>query len=119
MNTEPCSLLIAHWHKQRTTRHRRGSETFFTLTHPFHPLRGRRFELVKLDRRWWRWRVFYFDEEGTFGVFPANWTDLRPPDPFLEKSQGRAIAGINDLLQLAEVIQKIQRQGVNENMPVV
>jgi hypothetical protein len=72
-----------------------------------------------LDRRWWRWRVFYFDNEGTFGVFPANWTDLRLPDPFLEKSQGRAIAGVNELLQLVEVIEKIQVQSVNENTPQV
>src|SRR6266511_642193 len=95
-----CTLHIANWHKQRTAPNRHGSETSFTLTHPFHPRRGHRFELIKLDRRWWRWRVFYFDADHTMGVFPANWTDVGPLDPFLEKSQGRAIARTEDLLRL-------------------
>ncbi len=51
------------------------------------------------------------------GVFPANWTDVGPLDPFLEKSQGRAIARTEDLLRLAEAIEQIQAQGVNENKP--
>jgi len=96
-----------------------GSQTHFTVTHPFHPLRGRRYELVKLDRRWWRWRTFYLDEDGTLGVFPASWTDAGPMDPFVEQSDGRAIARGQDLLQLADMLQEIQERAVNENKPYV
>jgi len=34
---------------------------------------------------------------------PASWTDLGPRDPFVEQSQGRAIARVEDLLELAQM----------------
>ena len=87
----------------------------FTVTHPFHPWRGRQFELVDCERRWGQWRVFYLTEDGRLAYFPASWTDARPQDPFVEQAQGRGIARWEDVLRLAEKV----TQGVKENPPHV
>lgn len=34
---------------------------------------------------------------------PASWTDVGPRDPFVEQSQGRAIARVEDLLELVKM----------------
>ncbi len=34
---------------------------------------------------------------------PAAWTDWGPKDPFVEQSQGRAIARLDDLLGLVKM----------------
>jgi len=76
---------------------------YFTVTHPFHPWRGRRFELINCERRWGQWRVFYFNEQGGLAYLPASWTDAGPTDPFVEQAKGQAIARLDDLLKLAQL----------------
>ena len=34
---------------------------------------------------------------------PAEWTDVGPKDPFVEQSRGRAIARVEDLLNLVKI----------------
>jgi hypothetical protein len=34
---------------------------------------------------------------------PAAWTDFGPKDPFVDQSQGRAIARVEDLLELVKM----------------
>ena len=46
---------------------------------------------------------------------PASWTDAGPKDPFLEQAQGRAIARIEDFLELT----KMMEDNVKENKPHV
>ena len=87
----------------------------FTVTHPFHPWRGKQFELINCERRWGQWRVFYLTENGQLAYFPAAWTDAGPKDPFIEQARGRAITRTEDLLRLAEMVEK----GVNEITPHV
>jgi hypothetical protein len=76
---------------------------FFTVTHPFHPWRGRRFELADCQRRWGQWRIYYIGRDGQIGYLPASWTDAGPTDRFVEQSQGRAMARVSDLLELAQL----------------
>jgi len=76
----------------------------FTIIHPFHPWLGRRFELIDLRRRWGQWRVYYLTETGVTAFIPAAWTDAGARDPFVEQAQGRAIARIEDLVELAKMI---------------
>ena len=83
---------------------------FFTITHPFHPKKGQRFELIDCQRRWGKWRVYHLTEDGQQAFLPASWTDVGPKDPFVEQAQGRAIARVEDLLELA----KMTRSGVKE-----
>lgn len=84
-----------------------------TVTHPFHPWRGKRFGLVNCERRWGQWRVFYVNDEGELAYLPASWTDVGPRDPFVEQAVGRAIARWEDLLGLAS----LARNAVKENPP--
>jgi hypothetical protein len=88
----------------RTAPHANPSTQYFTVTHPFHPWRGRRFELIDLRRRWGQWRVYYLTEQGYTAYLPASWTDAGPKDPFVEQAQGRAITRVEDLLELAKMV---------------
>ena len=46
---------------------------------------------------------------------PAAWTDADPRDPFVIQAQGRAIARVEDLRRLAEMV----AASVKENKPKV
>ena len=37
---------------------------------------------------------------------PASWTDVGPKDPFVEQANGRAIARVADLLELAKLVER-------------
>jgi hypothetical protein len=89
------------------------AKQFFTVTHPFHPKKGQRFELIDCQRRWGQWRVYHLTEDGQQAFLPASWTDVGPRDPFVEQAEGRAIARIEDLLELT----KMAAGDVNENKP--
>ena len=47
--------------------------------------------------------MYFVDETGVTGYLPASWTDVGPKDPFVEQSNGRAVARYEDLLALAEL----------------
>jgi hypothetical protein len=87
----------------RTAPNANEARQSFTVTHPFHPWRGRRFELIECRRRWGQWRVYYLNPKGHLAYFPASWTDAGPKDPFVEQAQGRAIARVEDLLELVKM----------------
>jgi hypothetical protein len=87
----------------RTTPNSDKAKQFFTIVHPFHPWRSRRFELIECRRRWGHWRVYYLNENGQLAYFPASWTDAGPKDPFIEQAKGRALVRTEDLLKLAEI----------------
>ena len=82
------------------------------MTHPFHPLRGRRFELVDRRRTWGEDRVYYQDG-GKLRRMPASWTSAAAPSPFIAISAGRSLFQVADLLELASLISRqreVQRQ---------
>jgi Family of unknown function (DUF5372) len=87
----------------RTAPNANQSKQCFTITHPFHPWRGQRFDLVDCQRRWGQWRVYYFAQDGQLAYLPAAWTDVGPKDPFVEQAQGRAVARVEDLLELVKM----------------
>lgn len=55
----------------------------------------------------------YLTAEGTMAFLPAAWTDAGPKDPFVETAHGRAVARVEDLLELAALTGK----SVKENTP--
>ena len=67
-------------------------------------------ELIDCQRRWGQWRVYYRTEDGQQAFLPASWTDAGPKDPFVEQAQGRAIARVEDLLELAKMTAPIVKQ---------
>jgi hypothetical protein len=52
------------------------------VTHPFHPLRGQRFE-IRNRKRWRGEELLIVFPEGLAPLsFPRDWTDLRDPNPY-------------------------------------
>jgi hypothetical protein len=79
------------------------------VSHQFHPLFGREFDLVQYYRCWGEDRVYYINDEGTLRSIEARWTDVAPPDEFVAVSAARSRLRACDLLELAELIRVIGR----------
>jgi hypothetical protein len=79
------------------------------VTHPYHPLFGRSFELLTYRKTWGEDRVFFYDA-GRLRALPANWTDAAPVVPFVAIAAGRAHFRLEDLLQLAELVETQRRE---------
>lgn len=92
------------WSSTGTAPSQRQPERYFTITHPFHPWRGRRYEVLEHRREWGHWRVYYLTKTARRAFFPAAWTDFGPADPFVEQARGRAIARVEDLVELAKMV---------------
>jgi len=58
---------------------------------------------------WGEHRVFFHDERGLLLSLPARWTDVLPPEPLVAMGRGRSPFRVDDLLQLAELIQQVER----------
>jgi Family of unknown function (DUF5372) len=78
------------------------------VTHPFHPLHGRRFRLLMYRHNWGENRVFFVDDQGQTRWLPAAWTSVEPSDPFVVMAAGRAAFRARDLLELARLIDVLQ-----------
>jgi hypothetical protein len=91
-----------------TTGGSNGSQRF-RVTHPFHPLSGREYELVGFAHTWGEHRVF-FREPGQARVrsLPATWTDVVGADAFVALSAGRSYFRPEDLLQLALLLKVLK-----------
>ena len=86
----------------------------FTVTHPFHPLYQRQFELLSYRKSWGREYIDFRHENGESGAIPLAWTDADQPDPFLTVAQGRAVFRVAELLQLVELIDLTIQAKVDE-----
>ena len=76
------------------------------VTHPFHPLAGLEFELVKRRRNWQQDRVYFYDGEGELVSLPAEWTDAVAADPFVVVAAGRAPFHLAGLLELVGPVER-------------
>ena len=74
------------------------------MTHPFHPLTGRTFELLSVRQTWGEYRVFYQDDTGALAALPTTWTDVAEIDPFVTLAQGRSYCRPSDLFRLCDAI---------------
>ncbi len=77
------------------------------MTHRFHPLFGREFEFVDHRRNWGEDRVYFRDEHGLLRSLPAAWTDVVSEDPFVVMANGRSPFRVEDLLRLADLIDRL------------
>ena len=76
----------------------------FRVTHPFHPLFEREFDLVHHRQCWGEDRVFFLDEGDEVRSFPARWTSVVANDSFVIISAGRSLFRVSDLLELAKMM---------------
>ena len=79
------------------------------MTHPFHPLRGREYDLIDYRHFWSEDRVVYVDETGKAQSLPARWTSAAAEDPAVVVSAGHAHFRVADLLELATLVRGLAR----------
>jgi hypothetical protein len=91
-----------------TTRTKESGETFFTVTHPFHPLYEQEFILFSHQFTWGENRVYYYSEKGELKSLPAQWTSVYQQEPFVALSNGRSIFHVESLLELVELMKKFK-----------
>ena len=111
------------WNSLRNALDRDVEAETFDVTHPFHPLRGQQFRLVKHRHNWGEDRAYYHDDDGQLISIPAAWTSLSARDPFLELSAGRSDFRPVDLVELAALVSRLlkehgQRRGAKQKRGV-
>jgi hypothetical protein len=79
------------------------------VTHPFHPWLGREFPLLRARRGWQEQRVWGIRPDGSAVALPLTWTSLVSPDPYLVVGRGRSRFRVEDLLELADLLQEVRR----------
>jgi hypothetical protein len=80
----------------------------FCVTHPFHPSFGRKFELIAWRQSWGEDRVYFHDAAGRLCSFPASFTSLGPPDPFVMTAAGRSCFRVQDLVELSKLVEGLR-----------
>jgi Family of unknown function (DUF5372) len=94
------------WPGLSTTAHIDGADGTFEVIHPHHPLRGQKFKLVTYRHNWGEDRVYFHDSSGLLHSITACWTTVLPADPFVVLAAGRCLFRYDDLLKLADLVEK-------------
>ena len=76
----------------------------FTVTHPFHPLKGKSFELLAVRNNWGGDRVSYLGTDGRLRTLPLEWTDVHEPDLVVTIGADRAFFRADLLRQLRTLV---------------
>jgi len=92
------------WRKACIADGGNGDEQVFTVTHPFHPLRGQSFEILAVRNNWGGDRVSYLGSEGRLRTLPLEWTDIHKPNQIVTLGSGRAFFRADLLRQLRRLI---------------
>lgn len=80
----------------------------FRVTHPFHPLFAREFTIATRRQSFGDERVLFYDDHEKLVSIPLIWTSLAPVDPFVTLAAGRTPFRLEDLLELAQLVQRIR-----------
>ncbi|MCI0553061.1 MAG: Y4bD/Y4pK family protein, partial [Anaerolineae bacterium] len=82
----------------------------FRITHPFHPLFSREFELLEYRKSWGRDSLDFVDDQGRVSTIALSWTDAAcEVDPYLEVSAGRSCFLPEDLVRLADLVEALKK----------
>jgi len=84
------------------------------ITHPFHPLSGKQFDLVEHRCIFAESYLYFHDECGYLRVIPAVWTDFVKADVQVEMAGGRSPLHAGCLLELAELVQHLAERRRDE-----
>ena len=100
-------------HPQQTALRLNPPLGYATVTHPFHPLRGKRFLVLKSKKCARHEILSLFDEpRGVFGL-PRDWTDLAPPSAINASLDSPVILDARCLLALSQLVE-ILKPGVDD-----
>lgn len=78
------------------------------ITHPFHPLRGKQFDLVEHRCIFRESYVYLQDDSGQLREIPSAWTDFVAEDVFVRLAARRSPLHSRCLLELAELVGQMQ-----------
>ena len=81
-----------------------------TVTHPFHPLLGKRFLILKMRRVGGREVLSLFDEHNGTIALPREWTDQAPPSMVSSVLAQAPILHPACLIQLRELAQLMKKK---------
>jgi len=81
------------------------------VTHPFHPLHGREFELVEIASVMGVGQVHYTADDGTLRTIREAFTSAAAVDPFARVAAGRSAFRVSDLLVLAALLDSLDGDG--------
>jgi hypothetical protein len=81
-----------------------------TVTHPFHPLRGKRFLVLKVRRAGGREVLSLRDEQKGTIALPREWTDQAPPSMVSGTLPQAPILNPACLIQLSELVQLLKNR---------
>jgi hypothetical protein len=88
-----------------------GASRRFRITHPFHPLSGKQFDLVEHRSIFAQSYLYFHDDCGHLREIPASWTDFVKEDALVEMADGRSPLHAGCLLELAELVQHLAGEG--------
>jgi len=80
------------------------------VTHPFHPLHGREFELIEITTIGVGF-VQYRGDDGTLRTIRQAYTSAAAVDPFVRVSADRSAFRVSDLLALATLLDSLDGDG--------
>jgi hypothetical protein len=66
---------------------------------------------VTCRHNWGEDRAYYHDDSGQLVSLPAAWTSVRAPDPVVIVSAGRSAFRVQDLVDLARLIEGLKQGG--------
>jgi hypothetical protein len=75
------------------------------ITHPFHPLAGQRFAILKVRKIAGQDVLSLFDEKRGSLTMPRAWTDQAEPCPFAGLPEAAPRLDVRCLLKLHELVQ--------------
>jgi len=81
-----------------------------TVTHPFHPLLGKRFLVLKVRRIGRREVLSLFDEHKGTLALPREWTDHAPPSPCSSMLAQAPVLEVACLIELRNLVSMIQKR---------
>ena len=81
------------------------------MTHPFHPLLGREFEVVETITVVGVERIHYTGDDGTLRTIRQAWTSDAAVDPFVRVAAGRSAFRVSDLLSLSALLDSLDGDG--------
>ena len=74
------------------------------MTHPFHPLSGREFELLDLRGPRGHEQVFFQAGRSRVSLIPLAWTSMAAGDPFVVLAAGRSWFRVAELLEMVRFV---------------
>ena len=83
----------------------------FRVTHPFHPLHGREFELIEIATMNGVGLVHYTADDGTLRTIRQAFTSAAAVAPFARVAAGRSAFRVADLLALAALLESLDGDG--------